>query len=62
MGKKKTVQSKAKVKAGNTGKAKNVKQKMELLDMDGSYLSPQPATSSTVDTMQGNSVVSPSPS
>ena len=61
MGKKKTVQSTAKGKTGNTGKVKNGKQGMKHIDMDGSYLSPQPTTSSIVDTMQGNSIVSPSP-
>ena len=59
IGKKKTVQSTAKGKAGNTGKVKNGKQGMKHIDMDGPYLSPQPTTSSIVDTMQGNSIVSP---
>ena len=49
-------------KAGIMGKAKNSKQRMNKhIDMKGSYLSPQPTTSSTVDMMQGNPVVSPSP-
>ena len=56
MGKKKTVQSTVKGKAGNKGKTKS-----KHIDMDGSYLSPQPTTSSVVDTMQGNSMSSPLP-
>ena len=43
-------------KAGNKSKMK-----AKHIYMDGSYLSPQPMTSSIVDTMQGNSVVSPLP-
>ena len=43
-------------KAGSKGKTK-----AKRIDMDGSYLSPQPTTSSIVDTMQGNSMVSPLP-
>ena len=56
MGRKKTVQSTVKRKAGGKGKTKS-----KHLDMDGSYLSPQPMTSSVVDTMQGNSMSSPLP-
>ena len=55
MGKRKAVQSTTKGKAGNTGKVKNTKQRMDKhIDMEGSYLWPQPTTSSIVDTVQGN--------
>ena len=51
MGKKKSAQSTVKGKAGSKSKTK-----AKHLDMDGSYLSPQPTTSSIVDTVQGNSM------
>ena len=61
MGKRKAVQSTIKGKASNTGKVKNAKQRMDKhIDMEGSYLSPQPTTSSIVDMVQGNPVVLPS--
>ena len=45
-----------KAKAGS-----KIKLKSKHIDMDGSYLSPQPTTSSVVDTMQGNLMASPLP-
>ena len=56
MGKKKTVQSTVKGKAGSKGKTKS-----KHIDIDRSYLSPHPTTSSVVDTMQSNSMSSPLP-
>ena len=56
MGKKKSAQSSVKAKAVSKSKMK-----AKHIDMDGSYLSPQPTTSSIVDTMQCNLVVSPLP-
>ena len=56
MGKKKTAQSTVKGKAGSRNKTKS-----KHIDMEGSYLSPQPTTSSAEDMMQGNLLASPLP-
>ena len=56
MDKKKTTQSTVKGKADGKGKLKS-----KHIDMDKSYLSPQPTTSDVMDTMQGNLLASPLP-